>query len=284
MADGAKGLTPAVFTFDTSPETSFKGVPALTTNAQRLRIMEAMGIQKVYLPPFEEVKNLTAEEFVEQVLIGKCNAKRIACGFNFHFGKGGKTDALTLRKLCGAFGAEVDIVPEILVDGKTVSSTQIRQLIQDGNMEEAQRFLGRPFSFFLPVEHGRKLGRSIGVPTMNQKVPVGFVEPRYGVYASVVSLHSKWYYGVTNAGVKPTVGSDYAVLETWIPGFDGDLYGQHIEVSLLKFLRAEQKFSGLEQLRQQIQQDRQTAEVWLQKNFSSHALKNLPVQKTPIYG
>ena len=185
---------------------------------------------------------MTPEEFVEQILVGVCNAKRVYCGFNFHFGKGGSGTAQQLRSLCISYGIVVEIIPQILVDGETVSSTRIRRLIGQGEMEEAEALLGHPFGYTLEVCHGRKLGRTIGVPTMNQHLPEGLVQPKFGVYASLISLEKRNYYGVTNVGVKPTVGSDCVVSATWIPCFHGDLYGKMVDVYLLKFLRPEGNF------------------------------------------
>ncbi len=270
VADRSQGLIPSVFTFHTDCA-GLKGAPMLTTNEQRLSSIETMGVEQVFFPTLEEVKNLTPEEFVEQILVGVCNAKRVYCGFNFHFGKGGSGTAQQLRSLCISYGIVVEIIPQILVDGETVSSTRIRRLIGQGEMEEAEALLGHPFGYTLEVCHGRKLGRTIGVPTMNQHLPEGLVQPKFGVYASLISLEKRNYYGVTNVGVKPTVGSDCVVSETWIPCFHGDLYGKMVDVYLLKFLRPERKFPGLEALREQILQDQEQAKAWMEQNFSSQA-------------
>lgn len=275
IADRTQGLIPSVFTFHTGC-IGLKGAPMLTTNEQRLSAIETMGVEQVFFPMLEEVKNLTPEAFVEQILIGVCNAKRVYCGFNFHFGKGGSGNAQQLRQICAAHGVAVEIIPQILVDGKTVSSTRIRELIGQGEVEEAKALLGHPFGYTLEVRHGRKLGRTIGVPTMNQHLPEGLVQPKFGVYVSLISLEKHNYYGVTNVGVKPTVGSDHVVSETWIPHFHGDLYGKMVGIYLLKFLRPEMKFPGLEALREQILQDKEQAEAWMEQHFSIQApIQNL---------
>ena len=122
------------------------------------------------------------------------------------------------------------------------------------------KLLGRPFSYCLQVVHGRHLGTTLGTPTLNQWMPGGLIVPRFGVYASRAMVDGKWYPGVTNVGVKPTVGSEAVVSETWLPHFSGDLYGRSILVELLRFIRPEQKFAGLEELKQAIFRDGATAE------------------------
>lgn len=258
----APALTPAVFTFRTEGRHGFKGVPMLTTDQQKLQIFESLGIQAVFFPSFSDVKPFSPQEFVHRVLRDVCAAQHVACGFDFHFGRGGAAGASQMQALCRQAGMSTHVVPEILVDGHPVSSTWVRQLLQDGLPDQAARLLGRPFSFTFQVRHGRKLGRTIGVPTMNQHFPPGFVEPKFGVYVSRVRLDGGTFPGITNIGVKPTVGSDSVVAETFIEGFCGDLYGKPVEVQLRKFLREERKFPSLDALREQIAFDRQAAAVW----------------------
>lgn len=262
----APALTPAVFTFRTEGRHGFKGAPMLTTDRQKLDIFRNMGIQIVFCPALSEVRDLSPEEFVRGVLRDVCAAGHVACGFDFHFGKGGVADASQMKALCQAAGIVPRVVPEIMVQGRPVSSTWIRELIRDGQVEQANQLLARPFSFALTVRHGRKLGRTIGIPTMNQHLPPGLVQPKFGVYVSRVLLGSRVLSGITNIGVKPTVGSDHVVSETFLEDFCGDLYGQRVEVQLLTFLRAERKFPDLSALREQIALDRQQAFRWLSQN------------------
>lgn len=262
----APALTPAVFTFRTEGRHGFKGAPMLTTDRQKLEIFEKMGVKLVFCPALSQVRHLSPQEFVSTVLRDVCSARHVACGFDFHFGKGGAADASQMQALCRDAGIATRVVPEILVQGRAVSSTWIRELIRGGLMEQANQLLGRPFSFALCVRHGRKLGRTIGVPTMNQHLPPGLAEPKFGVYVSRVRLKNQMFSGITNIGVKPTVGSEHVVSETFIEGFSGDLYGQTVEVQLLTFLRPEQKFPDLSALREQIALDRQAAFLWLSQN------------------
>jgi riboflavin kinase/FMN adenylyltransferase len=258
-----EGLRPAVFTFD-SPH---KGMPLLMDTAQKLQRMESMGIEAVYLVPFASVKDVTAEDFVRTILAEQCGAKKVCCGYNFRFGKGGEGDVSSLRTLCAAQQIEVRVIEELDVLDQPVSSTRIRQLLEQGNVEESCQLLGRPFSFALPVVHGRKLGRQIGVPTMNQSLPEGMVRPKNGVYVSKTMVDGILYDSVTNIGTKPTVGGESSVsAETWIRDFSGDLYGKTISVSLHHFLRPEQKFPSIEVLREQIAQDQAQALAWSKQN------------------
>ena len=270
----AEGLLPTVFTFESSSQEGIcgKGAPQLMTSGRKLAILERMGVEQVYMPRFPEVRHMTAEEFVSHVLCDLLHAQKVCCGFNFHFGYGGKSGSDTLKQLCGRQGVTVEIVPEVRLCGKSVSSTAIRACLERGEVEEANAMLGRRFGFEFAVEHGRKLGRELGTPTINQPLPPGFIKPKFGVYASVVRIDGNDYCGVTNIGVKPTVGSDYVLSETWIPDYEGDLYGRPIPVELLRFIRPEQKFSGIRELKQAILRDGETArkilqELYLQKDL-----------------
>ena len=147
-----------------------------------------------------------------------------------------------------------------------MSSTRIRSLIADGEIEEANRLLGRPFSYDFPVVHGRQLGRTLGFPTLNQRIPESFILPRFGVYASLVDVGGEKYYGVTNVGVKPTVGSEGPVCETWMPDYRGrELYGETVSCELHGFVRPERRFPGLRELQEQIFRDRETAKKIIYK-------------------
>ena len=274
VRDCAPGLIPSVFTFSMG-DGGFKGAPQLETDRQRLAELARLGVKQVFLAQPEQVRDLTPEEFVERILVGVCRARRVCCGFHFQFGKNRAGSAEDLRRLCAARGIETAVLPEMTEGGSAISSTRIRALVQDGQMEQAGALLGRPFGFLLPVASGRQLGRTIGVPTMNQPLPPGLVRPRFGAYASQVVLDGAVYYGLTNVGKKPTVGSDQVVSETWIPRFQGDLYGREVEVSLLHFLRPEQKFPGLSALREQIGRDQLAAEHWL-RGQALPSMKNLP--------
>ena len=247
------GLRPAVITFQQNPSVSLqkKPVPLLTTNEQKLALLKEMGVEVVYLLPFDRIRDMEPEDFVE-ALYRVCRVRALSCGFNFRFGKNGRGDAGLLKELCREKGIELSVTPPVSVAGETVSSTRIRACLEQGDVQQAGQLLGRPFGYDFEVTHGRQLGRTWGTPTINQPFPAGYVLPRFGVYASLVEVEGQKYYGVTNIGVKPTVGSDCALSETWIPEFSGDLYGKKVPVELLDFIRPERKFDSLDQLKNEI--------------------------------
>ncbi|MBR4889248.1 MAG: bifunctional riboflavin kinase/FAD synthetase [Clostridia bacterium] len=269
-AVNAPGLVPAVFTFRDVPAASFgRHVPKLADDAEKARLLEERGVQAVFLVSFADVRYMQPEDFIDYLLLEKLNAKHVVCGFNFRFGAGGRGDIAMLRERCAAAGVTVEVVPPFELEGAPVSSSRIRACIEAGRVEEANRLLGRRFGYAYEVIHGRQLGRTIGVPTINQRMPEELVVPKFGVYATVVTCGDTEYLGVTNIGVKPTVGSDYVVSETWIPSFNGDLYGTSPRVELLSFIRPERKFARLEELQQEIlENEKQARKIALQMGLA----------------
>ena len=263
-----KGLLPTVFTFAENPLADLAGKAGgrLLTQDEKISFLQRMGVQQLYIVDFPSVRDLSAEEFVNQVLVGCLKAQKVCCGFNFTFGRGGGADSTTLTELCRARNVEVSVAPAVLLDGMPVSSTRIRRLLMDGCVEDATRLLGRPFGYEMPVLHGKRLGRSLGTPTLNQQLPQGFILPKFGVYVSRVQIGNKSWFGVTNIGVRPTVGADRPISETWMPDYCGDeLYGQAVRVELLSFLRPECKFSTVEELRRAIVHDGEQARAIFNK-------------------
>lgn len=237
---------PAVFTFHSSPS----GNCAVLTGRDKERILEHAGVRRLYSLDFQEVRDWEAEIFVRELLFHTCNARRLCCGEDFRFGKGARGDVAMLGRLCEEAGVELYVVPPVTDGGEKVSSTRIRKAVEEGNIPLANRLLGRPFGFSLEVIHGNHIGGTVlGTPTINQAIPEGFVLPRFGVYASWCRVGGRYFYGVTNVGVKPTVGSDKVLAETWMPDFTGDLYGKRVRVFLLEFLRPEKKFDSMEELK-----------------------------------
>lgn len=247
--EGGRRLQPAVFTFSRSPA----GNSAVLTGRDKERLLEDAGVEVLYSLEFSQVKDWEAEAFVEQVLFETCAAQRLCCGEDFRFGRGARGDTALLQTLCDRRGVELTVVPPVKEGGEKVSSTRIRAAVEAGDISLANRLLGRPFGFSLEVIHGNHIGTGLGTPTINQAIPEGFVLPRFGVYASWCRVGGEYFYGVTNVGVKPTVGSDRVLAETWMPEFQGDLYGKRVRVFLLEFLRPEKKFGSLEELKAAIQ-------------------------------
>ena len=158
-----------------------------------------------------------------------------------------------LRELCQKHGVGLTVLPPVSEDGEKISSSRIRRAVEGGDIPTANRLLGRPFGFQLEVIHGNHIGTGLGTPTINQALPENFVRPRFGVYAAWCLVEGSPYFGVCNIGVKPTVGSDRVLAETWMPEFSGDLYGERVRVELVEFLRPERKFDSLEELKAAIQ-------------------------------
>lgn len=244
-----------VFTFATNsgrPDSKTSG--HILSERSRDAILEDMGIDCVFEPEFSDFRDMSPETFVKDFLCGYLNARFVFCGEDFRFGKNASASAGDLRLLLPE-GARARIIPLVRDDGGAISTTRIRALVQSGDMQNAARLLGRPFSIDFSIEHGRRLGRELGVPTINQAFPDDFVRPRFGVYASETVIADKRYASVTNVGVKPTVGSDRVLAETYIEGFSGDLYGQNIPVEFAAFIRDERKFESVDDLFAQIRED-----------------------------
>lgn len=254
------GLCSVVFTFNDKtslPKFNGKKGQCIITHEQKTRIFAGLGVERVYAPDFSDVKDFSATEFVEKILKDALSAAYVVCGYDFRFGKGGEGNPETLKRLCAENGIECEVVPAVAVDGVTVSSTVIRQLIRDGDIDKANRYLGYELSYDLFVKEGSRIGRTIGFPTINQEIPDYMVKPKNGVYKSWTIVDGKTYRSITNIGIKPTV--DYtgdSLMETHIIGFDGDLYGHTVRVALREFIRDEVKFGSLEALKKQLEEDK----------------------------
>ena len=255
-----ENLVPVVMLFDIHPRKLISGdvPPMLLREEKKNEILTKMGFTVVPFN-FREAMDYSPNEFIDRILIDGLNARVVSCGFDYHYGKGGRGDAKSLGDELERRGVKLFAEEAVLVDGEVVSSTTIRALIAKGEIEKANTMLGFCFSYDFTVKKGDGLGRVLGFPTINQGFPEDFIVPRYGVYASKVLLDNKWYPAVTNVGVRPTVANSSMRSETCIFDFSGDLYGKNVEVSLLRFIRDEIKFSDIDALSQQIERDIVTA-------------------------
>ena len=249
----AEGLTPCVFTFDSIPAKGSSRL--LTTFEERKKLIEKSGIELFVSASFDDLKDMTAEEFVKDVLIETLNAKAVFCGFNYRFAKGAAADTETLRILLESLGAKLYVTEEITTEQGVLSSTLIRNLLSEGKVKEASLLLSRNYSLTGEIVHGNALGRTIDTPTLNIKVSGEKLLPRFGVYASRVTLGEKTFDAVTNIGMKPTVGSDIPTVEAFLLNASGDFYGDVATLELAEFIRPEQKFSSLGELKTQITKD-----------------------------
>jgi riboflavin kinase/FMN adenylyltransferase len=180
----------------------------------------------------------------------------LLCGFNFRFGKGAKWSALDLRKMLESRDVWVRILEHQDFEGEPISSSRIRKCIKDGEIIKANKMLGYPFTFESETEHGDERGRTIGFPTVNQHLPEGLVVPKYGVYQSSAIIDGKRYKAFTNIGIRPSWRVDMPVCETHIFDFNGDLYGQTVRIELLKYIREEKIFSSVDELKEQLTNDK----------------------------
>ena len=247
-----------VWTFASLP----KADQLLTDSDERASLLAQYGVNMLAVEQFSAVSHLPGEVFFQDILLKQLSPSAIVCGFNFRFGHGGASCAADLEAWGRNNGITVQVVPPCTADSEPVSSTRIRGLIREGEMEAAMTLLTRPYSITGAVEHGKALGRTLGFPTANIRLPAGKVAPPKGVYACLVRFPDDAGQmitkpGVCNIGSRPTVNGDSSdvTVETWIQNFTGDLYGKTLEVAFYKKLRREQQFAALEALTAQVRQD-----------------------------
>ncbi len=195
-----EGLTPVVFTFNKTPKKG-DGLLQLLTVQQRAEKLEELGIEILYIVDFNMVKEFTPEEFIEKIVKNIFNAKKVFCGFNYHFGKNGAGDSQALQKLCGKYNIHTEVADAVIVDDETISSTRIRKLLQKGDIRKANELLGYDFGYKSQAVKGRRIGSQMGTPTINQQISEGVILPEFGVYASIVTFDEERYIGVTNIGL-----------------------------------------------------------------------------------
>ena len=257
----ARGVTPAVFTFDRVPKEVLTGIPCPLINSPEDRadlVRRLYGIRDVIMVPFDdEMRTTTWADFVTKVLVDRYHAVHLVAGHDHHFGHKNQGSPELLVQKCAELGLGCDIIPKVEIGGITVSSTYIRRLVELGQIERANRFLGHPHTLTQVVRHGRRIGRTIGIPTVNLTVPSHVLVPQHGVYVSRVYLpDGRSFAGVTNVGTRPTVCENGSIsVETFLLDFDGDLYGTDIRLEFCKRLRGEVKFASLEALRDGIRKN-----------------------------
>lgn len=228
----------------------------ILTEEEQRSVVERMGISYFIECPFvPEISGMAPEQFVKEILVDRLHAKYIAVGTDFRFGYKRAGDAQFLKRLESCYGFRVDILEKERYGEREISSTYIREALEQGDMELAAELLGRPFSVSGKVMHGRHFGRTLGMPTVNLVPPEEKLLPPNGVYASRTWIRDVSYPGVTNIGYKPTVGGDFRGVETYLFDVDMDLYGVDIVTELYCFERPEQKFSSAEELKAQMHRD-----------------------------
>lgn len=263
-----RGATPGVITFSVHPESLVTGNAPHLINAleDRCDLLRQQGMEAVVTLAFDEaLRNMPWQDFVA-MLRDTYHAAGFVCGSDFRFGYRGEGTAALLQESCESAGIPCRIVEQVEKKGIRVSSTYIRGLLEQGDMEGAADFLGHPHILSGKVQHGRQLGRTIGIPTANLHIPQGVIVPRFGVYACKARLaNGESRLAVTNVGNRPTVDGQTVTVEAWLPEFSGDLYGENLTLEFYSFLRPEQKFPDLDALRSEIQKNRLQAGEFFEK-------------------
>lgn len=271
----ATDAVPTVITFDPHPRAVLhpeNAPPLLQTLDQRLANFEVLGIKQTIVIRFDkEFAGIDAETFLRDIVHERLQARAVFLGKGFFFGKNRGGNIELLREMSARLGFFADEVSEVRLRGQRISSSKIRQLLADGKVNLARRMLGRPYGVEGQIIHGLQRGRTIGFPTANLH-PHNRVIPRFGVYATATLIDGKWRRSITNVGIRPTFEDDQnPSIESYVFDFDGDLYGDVLRVRFLHRIRDERKFSGIDELRAQIERDTRRALEY----FSRIGVKNM---------
>ena len=254
----AEQIDAVAYTYSTHPASVFSPEripPLLETPEEKVRSLALAGVDAAVLRPFTRAyASLSPEDFLRMVS-GSLYPRHIVVGYNYSFGEKGRGRSEDLLRLGNKFGFQAHIVEEVTLDGQTVSSTQIRGQVLDGDAREAARFLGRPYALSGRIERGRRIGGQIGFPTANLAYPPGKVIPKAGVYAGWATVCGAVYPAAINFGSQPTI-SGTPRIEAHLFGYSGgDLYGHAMRIELMARIREERKFASLDELKQKIAED-----------------------------
>lgn len=255
LAD-ARGCKAGAVTFAVHPDALVAGKAPFLLNTidDRKRLLHAYGMDSVVVLPFDETLMRTHwSSFLRQLV--DAGAAGFVCGSDFHFGAQGSGTAKKLSAFCKKQALACAIVPLQTKDGIRISSTVIRELLENAAMQRATEFLGHPHVLTAEVIPGRGLGRTLGTPTANLQLSPGVLLPKQGVYACTATVNGQTYPAVTNIGTRPTVDGHHVTVEPWLLDFEGDLYGKQLTLCFFDFLRPEKKFDSLDALQQQIHGD-----------------------------
>lgn len=239
-----------VWTFSSSP---YKSAATITNFDEKAKIFESLGVEKLYVSEFEEVRSMSHDNFVKDILIKKCGCVHAVCGYNFRYGAEacGNTDTLA-----ASLNRNITVISPVTYNGITVSSTEIRRAVANGEIERAADMLGRNYSITSEVIHGHSVGTKLGFSTANQAFYENQLIPSYGVYVTKCIIDGQAFPAVSDVGVRPTFGDGHTPrCETHIIGFNGDIYGKTITVEFIKFLRPEISYSSPELLAERISKD-----------------------------
>ena len=262
-------LTSVVYTFSSHPMATFapdRVPPQLETRSEKVRTIAQLGVDVAVLRPFDRAyAALSPEEFVRS-FAEALHPRHVVIGFNYSFGCKGAGKAEDMIRLGKAFGFETHVVPEVQIDGLPVSSTRIRAAVGEGDMEEAEKLLGRPYALCGVVEHGKQLGRRLDFPTANLRWDRSKALPPKGVYAAMAFVRGTWYMAAVNIGEHPTAPGGRMTVEANLIGYEGgEFYGCHMRLLLCRRLRAEKKFDSLEALREEVMRNRMQTVAYFQE-------------------
>ncbi|WP_406844725.1 bifunctional riboflavin kinase/FAD synthetase [Flavobacterium soyae] len=242
-------------------------IKLLNTIAEKTKLLEATGIENLVIHPFNEsFSRLTAEEFVHSILVNQFHIQKIIIGHDHRFGRNRTANIDNLIAFGAEYGFEVEQISAEEIQDVSVSSTKIRKALNEGNMELANEYLGYDYFLSGEIVKGKQLGRTIGFPTANIQIDEEYkLIPKNGVYVVKTLIDNLEIFGMMNIGFNPTVNGQKQTIEVNLFDFDADIYGKKIEVSLLRYLREEQKFGSVDLLKAQLNQDKQAALTFVSK-------------------
>ncbi len=237
-----------------------QGLKLLSTIDEKIELLEQQGVNHLLIVPFtREFSELSSEEYVQNILLDTIGTKKLVIGYDHRFGRNREGGFEYLEAHARRFGLELEEIPRQEIDNLVISSTQIRESLQNGQIKAANELLGRPYTFSGIVVKGRQLGRTIGFPTANVQVAESYkLIPANGVYAVKALVRGQWLNGIMNIGNRPTVDGIGRTQEVYILDFSDDIYGENITVELVDYIRPERKFNGLDELKSQITKDKET--------------------------
>lgn len=260
------GCRSGAVTFRNHPQQllSTEPIRLINTNPDREEMLLGQVSSILELAFTQELRTMPWQDFLA-MLVTKYHAAGFVCGTDFRFGSKGQGTAALLQQYCREKGLQCALVEQQYLDGVRISSTHIRSLLEQGEVREANRFLGHPHCLSGTVEKGQQLGRTIGIPTANLAYPGQLLKMPRGVYATRVEFEGQKHWAITNIGTRPTVNGSTVTVESYLPEFSGDLYGKTLTVYFYDFIRPEQKFADMEQLRSQIEKDISAAKAFFEK-------------------
>lgn len=243
------------------------GRDSLMTKTERKQRLEGKIDYLVEYPFTRALREMEAEEFIDRILCGTLHTSHIVVGTDFHFGYQKKGNTAMLADFAESRGYTLDVIEKEQYQGRVISSSYIKEALSRGEVELANELLGYPYEMSGIVEHGKRLGRTLGFPTMNIEPGEHKILPRFGVYACRVQIDGKWYDAIGNAGIKPTVTNEHKrLLEVFVFDYEGDAYGKEIRAQFCVFERPETKFASVEELKNQVMRDIRFGEEYFQKS------------------